>query len=67
MGIHDVARRWLHTGAASVSHVAVLPDLERAAVLDEVRHLLATNPGTAGHDALAIPSRVDAYWCERLR
>jgi SAM-dependent methyltransferase len=51
---------------ASVSHVAVLPEIERAAVLDEVRHLLATNSETAGRAAVAIPYRVDAYSCERL-
>jgi SAM-dependent methyltransferase len=50
----------------SVSHVAVLPDAERAEVLDEFRHLLATHPQTAGRTELAIPYRVDAYWCERL-
>lgn len=51
---------------ASVSHVAVLPELERDAVLDEIRHLLTTHPQTAGRSELAIPYRVDAYWCERL-
>ena len=50
---------------ASVSHVAVLPDAEREAVLDEIRAFLATNPQTAGRDDLALPYRVDAYWCER--
>lgn len=50
---------------ASVSHVAVLPDQERAAVLDEIREHLATNPSTAGRTELALPYRVDAYWCER--
>ncbi|MEX2254287.1 MAG: methyltransferase domain-containing protein [Acidimicrobiia bacterium] len=51
---------------ASVSHVAVLPDAERAAVLDDVRVVLATHPATAGCTELEIPYRVDAYWCERL-
>ncbi len=50
---------------ASVSHVAVLPEAERNAVLHEIRELLATNPATAGRTELAIPYRVDAYWCER--
>ena len=54
------------TRFASVSHVAVLPDTERAAVLDEIRELLATNPATTGRAELALPYRVDAYWCERL-
>lgn len=51
---------------ASVSHVAVLPDTERSAVLDEIRALLATHPQTAGRPGLEILYRVDAYWCERL-
>ena len=49
---------------ASVSHVAVLPDAERAAVLDEVRAVLATHPD-AGPDELDVPYRVDCYWFER--
>jgi SAM-dependent methyltransferase len=51
---------------ASVSHVAVLPEAERAAVLDEVRGVLATHPDTRGRNEVAIPYRVDAYWCERV-
>ena len=50
---------------ASVSHVAVLPDGERAAVLDEVRELLASHPAAKGRETLEIPYRVDAYWTER--
>jgi SAM-dependent methyltransferase len=50
---------------ASVSHVAVLPPVERARVLEEVRHVLATHPDARGRDELHIPYRVDAYWCER--
>jgi SAM-dependent methyltransferase len=50
---------------ASVSHVAVLPEAERAAVLDEVRGVLATHPDTRDRSEVAIPYRVDAYWCER--
>jgi SAM-dependent methyltransferase len=49
-----------------VSHVAVLPPDHQAAVLDEVRDILANHPDTAGRDELRIPYRVDAYWCERL-
>jgi SAM-dependent methyltransferase len=50
---------------ASVSHVAVLPDAERAAVLDDVRTVLDTHPATRDQMELAIPYRVDAYRCER--
>lgn len=49
----------------SVSHVAVLDDPAKHAVLDEVRDLLATNPATSGLDRIPIAYRVDAYWCER--
>jgi SAM-dependent methyltransferase len=51
---------------ASVSHVAVLPEAERAAVLDEVRDLLATHPETQGRSELAVPYRVDCFWFERV-
>ena len=50
---------------ASVSHVAVLPDRERAAVLDEVRTLLSTHPESRGRTELAVPYRVDCFWFER--
>lgn len=49
----------------SVSHVAVLDPSDQQAVLDEVRDLALTHPDTAGRDRIAIPYRVDAYWCER--
>jgi SAM-dependent methyltransferase len=48
-----------------VSHVAVLPDDEREMVLAEVRVVLATHPETRGRTELAIPYRLDSYWCER--
>ena len=50
---------------ASVSHVAVLDEADRAVVLAEVRATLAERPDTAGRTDLALPYRVDAYWCER--
>jgi SAM-dependent methyltransferase len=56
----DVIRR-----VASVSHVAVLPDPARAAVLDEVRAILADNPATRGQESVAIPYRVDCYVAQR--
>ena len=49
----------------SVSHVAVLPTAEQAAVLDEVRAVLDTDPATSGHEVVALPYRVDTYWVER--
>jgi SAM-dependent methyltransferase len=49
----------------SVSHVAVLPEPEQAAVLAEVRAILSTHPDTAGRHELLIPYRVDCLWSER--
>jgi SAM-dependent methyltransferase len=49
----------------SVSHVAVLPEADKQAVLDEVRACVLAHPDTAGHDRVSIPYRVDAHWCER--
>ncbi|HZJ25665.1 MAG TPA: class I SAM-dependent methyltransferase [Acidimicrobiia bacterium] len=51
---------------ASVSHVAVLPEEANASVLAEIRELLRNHPDTRGRAELAIPYRVDAYWCERI-
>jgi SAM-dependent methyltransferase len=50
---------------ASVSHVSVLPDAEREAVLDEVRVVLTTHPEARGRTELLVPYRVDCFWFER--
>jgi hypothetical protein len=44
----------------------VLLPAEQARVLDEVRDVLASHPTTRGRGVVAIPYRVDAYWCENL-
>jgi ubiquinone/menaquinone biosynthesis C-methylase UbiE len=44
---------------ASVSHVAVLPDRERRAVLDEVRSVLDHDPATRDRELVPLPYRVD--------
>ncbi len=49
----------------SVSHVAVLPAEQQAAVLDEVRAVLRDEPSTAGRASVALPYRVDVFWTER--
>jgi SAM-dependent methyltransferase len=49
----------------SVSHIAVLPPGEQEQVIDELRQVLDTNPRSAGHEHVALPYRVDGYWCER--
>jgi SAM-dependent methyltransferase len=50
---------------ASVSHVAVLPEPERAKVLAEVRDVLASQPAVRGREMVEIPYRVDCFWAER--
>ena len=47
---------------ASISYVARLPDDRRAAVLEEVRRLLATDPDTAGAAVIELPYVAHAYW-----
>ena len=49
----------------SVSHIAVLPPAEQAAVLDEVRAVLDSDPATVDREVVALPYRVDTYWVER--
>lgn len=44
---------------ASVSHVAVLPDADRASVLEEVRSVIAHNADTRDRGAVELPYRVD--------
>ena len=51
---------------ASVSHVAVLSEPEREAVLGEVREVLATHPAVRGRATVEIPYRVDCFWAERV-
>lgn len=50
---------------ASTSAIAVLPDREREAVLEEVRRTLAEHPQTAGRDRLLVPFRTRVHWAER--
>ena len=45
---------------ASISFIAGLPDGERAALLDEVRALVAGDPA-----ARLLPYVTDVHWCER--
>ena len=46
---------------ASVSHVAVLPDAEKAAVLEEVRAVLREHPATRDEPLVALRYRVDCF------
>ena len=49
----------------SVSHVAVLDDEQKMAVLDEVRAQAESQLDDSVQDRISIPYRVDAYWCEK--
>ena len=51
---------------ASVSHVAVLPDSEREAVLDEVREILRTHPDARNRADVDLVYRVDCLAVKRL-
>jgi SAM-dependent methyltransferase len=64
--VHELTPELVVERIRSVSHVAVLPAGRQADVLDAVREVLRTDPGTAGRDLVAMPYRVDAYWAERL-
>jgi SAM-dependent methyltransferase len=50
----------------SVSHVAVLPPASQAAVLGEIRAILAGHPDTRDEPVLGIRYRVDVMYTERL-
>jgi MOSC domain-containing protein YiiM/SAM-dependent methyltransferase len=47
---------------ASISYIAAMSDDRRAVVLDAVRDLLATDPGTAGADVIELPYRAEVFW-----
>ncbi len=61
----DITPEGVVQRVASVSHVAVLPEPEKQAVLAEVRAVLETDPAVAGRASVAIPYRVDCFWAER--
>jgi len=47
---------------ASISYVAAMPERRRAAVLDQVRDLLATDADTAARDVIELPYLAHVYW-----
>jgi ubiquinone/menaquinone biosynthesis C-methylase UbiE len=49
----------------SISHVAALAPRAQSALLDEIRHVLATDPTTAGAAALTLPYQTDVCWSTR--
>lgn len=50
---------------ASVSFVAAMPEVERRAVLEEVRALLARHPETSGRERVGLAYVTDLFWCVR--
>ncbi|MDH5372532.1 MAG: methyltransferase domain-containing protein [Acidimicrobiia bacterium] len=63
---HRLTRAQVVERMASVSHVAVLPDDQRAAVLQEVVAIIDAHPETKGRATLAMTYRVDCFLAERL-
>jgi len=51
----------LRTLATSRSHLLLLPDVERDALLDEIDQLAATHPELRGRDVIEIPYRTECY------
>jgi MOSC domain-containing protein YiiM/SAM-dependent methyltransferase len=47
---------------ASISYIAAMSEGRRAAVLDEVRELLATDQDTAGAEVVELPYTAHVYW-----
>ncbi len=63
--VHVLSPEGVLDRVASISFVAVMPEPERAAILAEVRALLASHPDTAGRAELALPYRADVFLYER--
>jgi len=59
--VHVLSRAAAVDRVASISFVAAMPEGERAAVLAEVRALLASHPDTAGRDEIALPYVTDVH------
>jgi SAM-dependent methyltransferase len=50
---------------ASISFIASLPEVERAAVLDQVRELVQSEPAIRGVAEFEMPYRTFTYWCRK--
>ena len=64
--VHELDRRAVVARVASISFISVLPDDERARVLQQVGEMLSTHPETYGKERLALPYRTDVFWCRRV-
>jgi SAM-dependent methyltransferase len=56
----------LRDRVASMSFIAVLPDHERARVLERVVELVARHPDTAGLETFVLPYQTHAFWSKRV-
>lgn len=63
--VHPLSPDGVLDRVASISFVAAMPEAERAAILGEVRALVASHPDTAGRAELALPYRTDVHVYER--
>ena len=48
-----------------IGFIASLPEVERAAVLDQVRELVQSEPAIRGLAAFEMPYRTFTYWCRK--
>ncbi len=73
--LHETVIRYDHVGTPedviigrtlSTSFIAALPDDRRAAVVEEVRAMIAETPELAGRDTVAFPYLTKAYDCRRI-
>jgi SAM-dependent methyltransferase len=62
---HELSPDGVVARVASVSFISALQQDQRAAVLDDVRELLATHPDTRGRATVVLPHRTDVFWCSR--
>jgi SAM-dependent methyltransferase len=73
--LHETAMRYDHVGTPedvivgrtlSTSFIAALPDDRRAALVDEVRAMIAATPDLAGKNEVRFPYVTRAYDCRRI-
>jgi MOSC domain-containing protein YiiM/SAM-dependent methyltransferase len=65
--VHRGSRETMVDRVASISYVAAMSDARRERVLDEVRELLTTDPGTAGSEIVELPYHANIYWTRPRR
>ena len=63
---HELPPDGVVARVASVSFIAALPHVQREALLERVRRLLAEDPETRGRANVLLPYCTDVFWCESL-